>query len=68
MSDKITCDNCGSVFALVYDEDEVSYSPSHCPFCGDYYDTVSEELNFSDDKEDFATFKDDDDDLMFGDD
>jgi hypothetical protein len=29
----------------------VSYSPSHCPFCGDFYDRESEELNFNDDEE-----------------
>lgn len=46
---KLVCDNCGSSFALSYDNDEVSYSPSHCPFCGDYYDNESDELNFNDD-------------------
>lgn len=50
---KLTCDNCGSTFALSFEEDEVSYSPSHCPFCGDYYDNEKEELNFNDDDEDF---------------
>ena len=48
---KLTCDNCGSMFALSYEDDEVSYSPSHCPFCGDFYDRESEELNFNDDEE-----------------
>jgi hypothetical protein len=43
---KLVCDNCG--FALSYDEEEVSYSPSHCPFCGDFYDNESEELDFND--------------------
>ena len=46
---KLVCDNCGSSFALSYEEDEVSYSPSHCPFCGDFYDNESDELNFNDD-------------------
>ncbi len=46
---KLICDNCGSSFSLSYEEDEVSYSPSHCPFCGDFYDSESEELNFNDD-------------------
>lgn len=50
---KLVCDNCGSSFTLIYDEDEVSYSPSHCPFCGDYYDNENEELNFNDDDEEF---------------
>jgi DNA replicative helicase MCM subunit Mcm2 (Cdc46/Mcm family) len=45
---KLVCDNCGSSFALSYDEEEVSYSPSHCPFCGDFYDNESEELDFND--------------------
>jgi len=35
---KLTCDNCGSAFALSFEDDEVSYSPTHCPFCGDFYD------------------------------
>lgn len=48
---KLTCDNCGSMFALSFEDDEVSYSPSHCPFCGDFYDRESEELNFNDDDE-----------------
>ena len=51
---KLTCDNCGSMFTLSFEQDEVSYSPSHCPFCGDYYDNDKEELNFNDnDDEDF---------------
>ena len=49
---KLVCDNCGSSFALSYDDDEVSYSPSHCPFCGDFYDNENEELDFNDDEED----------------
>ena len=49
---KIVCDNCGSSFALSYDNDEVSYSPSHCPFCGDFYDNENEELDFNDDDDD----------------
>jgi DNA replicative helicase MCM subunit Mcm2 (Cdc46/Mcm family) len=48
---KLVCDNCGSSFALSYEDDEVSYSPSHCPFCGDFYDSESDELNFNDDYE-----------------
>jgi hypothetical protein len=39
------------MFALSFDDDEVSYAPSHCPFCGDYYDNEKEELNFNDDEE-----------------
>ena len=46
---KLTCDNCGSAFVLSFEEDEVSYSPSHCPFCGDFYDNENEELDFNDD-------------------
>lgn len=48
---KLVCDNCGSAFALSYDDDEVSYSPSHCPFCGDFYDNEAEELDFNDSDE-----------------
>jgi len=59
---KLTCDNCGSMFALSFEDDEVSYSPSHCPFCGDYYDNEKEELNFNDD--DDKDYLDDQEDLI----
>ena len=59
---KLVCDNCGSSFALSYDDDEVSYSPSHCPFCGDFYDSDSEELDFNDD--DDKNYLDDQEDLI----
>lgn len=56
---KLTCDNCGSMFALSFEDDEVSYSPSHCPFCGDYYDNEKEELNFNDDEDEGFDASDD---------
>jgi len=58
---KLTCDNCGSMFALSFEEDEVSYAPSHCPFCGDFYDNENEELDFNDDEDDerFESLEDD---------
>jgi len=57
---KLTCDNCGSMFALSFEEDEVSYAPSHCPFCGDFYDSESEELDFNDEEDDtFESLEDD---------
>jgi len=57
---KLTCDNCGSTFALSYEDDEVSYSPSHCPFCGDFYDNENEELDFNDNEDDkFESLEDD---------
>lgn len=67
---KLTCDNCGSTFALSFEDDEVSYSPSHCPFCGDFYDSESEELDFNDkddkdyleDEENLIDREDDEDD------
>ena len=59
---KLTCDNCGSSFALSFEEDEVSYSPSHCPFCGDFYDTENEELDFNDKDEVFEEEFDDSED------
>lgn len=49
---KLTCDNCGSMFALSFEDEEVSYAPSHCPFCGDFYDSDSNELDFNDDDDD----------------
>lgn len=51
---KLVCDNCGSSFVLSYEDDEVSYSPSHCPFCGDFYDNENEELDFNDDDDSFS--------------
>jgi hypothetical protein len=57
---KLTCDNCGSAFALSFEEEEVSYSPTHCPFCGDFYDTDSNELDFNDNDEDDYGLTDDD--------
>ena len=57
---KLVCDNCGSSFALSFDDEEVSYSPSHCPFCGDFYDNENEELDFNDDGD---SFLDEDSDL-----
>ena len=59
---KLTCDNCGSMFALSFEDEEVSYAPSHCPFCGDFYDTESEELDFNDDDE--KDYLDDEEDLI----
>ena len=63
---KLTCDNCGSSFALSFENDEVSYSPSHCPFCGDFYDNENEELDFNDNDDDYGVYEDEenvDDDL-----
>lgn len=56
---KLTCDNCGSTFALSFDDDEVSYAPSHCPFCGDFYDIENEELDFNDKDDDTYEVSDD---------
>ena len=56
---KLTCDNCGSSFALSFENDEVSYSPSHCPFCGDFYDNENEELDFNDDDDKFDSLEED---------
>ena len=58
---KLTCDNCGSMFSLSFEDDEVSYEPTHCPFCGDFYDTENEELDFNDDDDDdkFESLEDD---------
>jgi DNA replicative helicase MCM subunit Mcm2 (Cdc46/Mcm family) len=65
---KIVCDNCGSSFALSYDDDEVSYSPTHCPFCGDFYDTENEELDFNDDSDYLLDEDESDEDLLDEDD
>lgn len=65
---KLTCDNCGSMFSLSFEDEEVSYSPSHCPFCGDFYDNENEELDFNDDKDtdyfDEDAIEDDDSDYL----
>jgi hypothetical protein len=44
---------------LSYEDDEVSYSPTHCPFCGDFYDTENEELDFNDDNNDYLDDQED---------
>jgi hypothetical protein len=51
------------MFALSYEDDEVSYSPSHCPFCGDFYDRESEELDFNDEEDSFYDEKNEEDEL-----
>jgi hypothetical protein len=56
---KLTCDNCGSTFALSFEDEEVSYSPSHCPFCGDFYDSESNELDFNDNEDEDYGISDD---------
>jgi len=49
------CENCGSKYRLMYDEDQVSFAPDNCPFCGDlvegYGDLEVEETNFDEDIE-----------------
>jgi len=64
---KLTCDNCGSMFALSFENEEVSYAPSHCPFCGDFYDNENEELDFNDKDTDYYEedlLEDDDSDYL----
>jgi len=60
---KLTCDNCGSTFALSFDTDEVSYEPSHCPFCGDFYNNENEELDFNDNDDSDDNYEITDDEL-----
>lgn len=46
------CDNCGSKYRLLYDEDQVAYTPDNCPFCGDLvegYGIEVEETDFNED-------------------
>jgi PHP family Zn ribbon phosphoesterase len=33
---EIVCDNCDSQFTLSFNENDVSYHPTNCPFCGDF--------------------------------
>ena len=58
-----TCENCGSTYRLVYDDEQVSYNPDNCPFCGDLNEVIIEDLNFNDDDEEvsFADWEEDDD-------
>jgi hypothetical protein len=55
--ENIICDSCGSSFILDYEEDETSYSPSHCPFCGDMFSEESE-LDFNDPDDDLLEMDD----------
>ena len=43
----LNCGNCGSSFRLMYDSEEISYSPDNCPFCGDLVFPDAEELDFT---------------------
>lgn len=49
-----TCENCGSEYRLAYDDEQVSYNPDNCPFCGDLNEVVVEDLNFNDDEEELS--------------
>jgi hypothetical protein len=51
------------MFALSFEDEEVSYAPSHCPFCGDFYDIENEELDFNDVDSD-NDYSDEDDNLL----
>jgi len=46
-----SCGNCGSDYKLVYDDEQVSYSPDNCPFCGDLNESIIEDLNFESEEE-----------------
>jgi hypothetical protein len=54
------------MFALSFEDEEVSYAPSHCPFCGDFYDRESEELDFNDDND--SDYSEEEDDIRLDDD
>jgi hypothetical protein len=56
------------MFSLSFEDDEVSYAPSHCPFCGDFYDNENEELDFNDDDSDYDSEDVLDDDALDDDD
>jgi hypothetical protein len=64
----ITCDNCGSMFHLAFDEGEVSYNASHCPFCGDFFASEDIELDFDKDEPEYFVNEDGEDELDFDDD
>ena len=32
---ELACENCASKYRLMYDEEQVAYTPDNCPFCGD---------------------------------
>jgi hypothetical protein len=40
-----TCENCGSEYRLIFDDEQVSYNPDNCPFCGDLNEVIVEDLN-----------------------
>jgi DNA replicative helicase MCM subunit Mcm2 (Cdc46/Mcm family) len=36
IKENLVCEECGSIYSLEYDDEDVNYSPSHCPFCGEF--------------------------------
>lgn len=54
--ENLVCEECGSIYSLEYDDEDVNYSPSHCPFCGEFIWESNEDL-----KEEYDEDEDQDD-------
>jgi len=52
------CENCGSKYRLMYDEDQVAYAPDNCPFCGDLVEGYDLEVEETECDEDVDSWKD----------
>lgn len=52
-AEELMCENCGAEYTVMYDGNNNTDEPVHCPFCGNEKDTfINEdqgELNFDDD-------------------
>lgn len=64
---EIVCDNCDSQFTLSFNENDVSYHPTNCPFCGDFVSSEESEeietLDFESDSEIDDLLESDEEDL-----
>lgn len=43
----VECENCGTEYTIVYDAEDASDEPIHCPFCGEIAnaDDLEEDLD-----------------------
>ena len=46
---KVTCDNCGSKYTIIYYPEDVNYDPENCPFCGETIN-LDEDSDFDSDE------------------
>jgi ribosomal protein S27AE len=42
---KYECDECGSIFVIEYDAENVEDEPQFCPYCATYISDMTREIN-----------------------